>query len=243
MSTMEKTNIASLLKWTEAPEKNEIAEAVVEQVVLSVRQAVAKQGLASLLLSGGSTPQEAYRLMAQAQLPWDQLQVSLTDERRVVDGHPALNAVMVWQRLLASHPQVQWFPLWQTGWTSDSLSELKARTAEMQRPFDVTILGMGEDGHFASLFPNCAASQSALEGKSDQVVCTQAPAEPRDRISWSMNALLESKVLMLYITGDRKKQLLQAALEDGTPESKLPIGYLLRALPVHHKTLMVFWAP
>lgn len=243
MNVTEATKSTAQLKWVEAAAKGELAEAVVEQIVQSVTLSVEKQGRASMLLSGGGTPQDAYQLLAKTSLPWDQLQVSLTDERRVVDGHPASNAVMVWQRLLVQHPQVQWFPLWQTGWTPGSLAELKARTSEMQRPFDVTVLGMGEDGHFASLFPGCKASQSSLEGVADQLVCTQAPSEPKERISWSMDALLESKTLMLYITGERKKQIVQAALEEGTSESSLPIGYLLRAIAKQQKTLLVFWAP
>jgi len=234
--------VKACLEWIEASNKDELAEAIVERVAADLKASVEKQGRASILLSGGGTPQAAYQLLSKADLPWEKLQFSLSDERRVDDGHPASNAVMVWQKLLAQHPQAEWFPLWQTGWTSDDIAEIKARTAELQRPFDVTILGMGEDGHFASLFPNCEASQLSLEGKSDQLLCTTAPNEPQERISWSMNALIDSKVLILYVTGDRKKEIIEAAQQEGTAESKLPIGYFLRALKAQQKTLLIYWA-
>lgn len=230
------------LIWHSAADKDELAETVVESLTTMIARAVEKQGRSSVLLSGGSTPQIAYQLLAKADLPWDQLQVSLTDERRVNDGHPDSNAVMVWQKLLALHPQVQWFPLWQTGWTSDDIAEIKARTAELQRPFDVVLLGMGEDGHFASLFPGCAESQKSLQCESDQIVCTQAPNAPQERISWSMGSLLQAKHLLLYVTGKRKKEILEAAMQQGTAESKLPIGYLLHAIAAESKTLQIFWS-
>jgi 6-phosphogluconolactonase len=207
-----------------------------------LKSAASKQGRASILLSGGSTPQAAYQLLAGADLPWDQLQISLTDERRVDDGHEASNAVMIWQSFLAKHPQVEWFPLWQTGWSCGDLAEIKARTAEMQRPFDVVILGMGEDGHFASLFPGCEASIASLNGKSDRLLCTIAPNAPQERISWSMDALLEAKSLMLYVTGEKKRSILEAALKGGALESELPIGYFLRAIQREGKKLQIFWS-
>lgn len=230
------------IQWHQAPEKESLAELVVGAICQALQAATQKQGRASLLLSGGSTPQLAYQLLSNATLPWDKLQISLTDERQVDDGHEASNAVMVWQRLLAKRPQVQWFPLWQTGWTCQDIAEIKARTAEMQTPFDVVLLGMGDDGHFASLFPNCSASAQALHGDSDRLLCTTAPNAPTARISWSLKALLDSKELMLYITGDRKKAIVQAAYQADSAESKLPIGYLVRALQAAGRPLKVYWS-
>ena len=228
--------------WVKASSKDELAELIVEQVVSSLKAAASKQGRASILLSGGSTPLPAYKLLANADLPWDQLQISLTDERRVDDGHEASNAVMIWQSFLAKHPQVEWFPLWQTGWSCTDVAEIKARTAEMQKPFDVVVLGMGEDGHFASLFPGCEASAASLNGKGDQLLCTIAPNAPQERISWSMDALVEAKSLILYVTGEKKRSIIEAASEEGTPESGLPIGYFLRAIQQAGKTITIFWS-
>ena len=112
----------------------------------------------------------------------------------------------------------------------------------MQKPFDVVILGMGEDGHFASLFPGCDASTASLNGKSDRLLCTTAPNAPQERISWSMDALLESKSLMLYITGEKKRLIIGAAVKNQMPEFELPIGYFLRAIERQGKKLKIFWS-
>lgn len=236
------TTTPTSVNWIKAQAKDELAEVIVEQIIHALKSAATKQGRASILLSGGSTPQPAYQRLASADLPWDKLQISLTDERRVDDGHPASNAVMVWQSFLAKHPQVEWFPLWQTGWSCADIAEIKSRTSEMQKPFDVVILGMGEDGHFASLFPGCDASTASLNGNSDRLLCTTAPNEPQERISWSMEALLEAKSLLLYVTGDKKKSILESALKDGTPESQLPIGFFLRASSKAGKQIHIFWS-
>jgi len=238
---LEETKICN---WQTEVERDALAALVAEQIGKSLTGVIAAQNRASILLSGGSTPVRAYQLLAQQQLPWDRVQMSLTDERRVSDGHPDSNAVMIWQKLLVHRPQVEWYPLWQNGWQSEDLPEVVARVAELQRPFDIVLLGMGEDGHFASLFPGCDESERALQGDAAlPLVLTRSPNPPAQRISWSMQSLIEAKQLMLYITGKRKREIIERAQHADTAESKLPIAKFLSALKQRQLKLTIFWAP
>jgi len=236
----------SNIKWVVTADREQLAHKVVEAIVEQVSKTLTEQDNASLLLSGGSTPLPAYKLLAKANLPWDKLQISLTDERCVVDSDSSSNAAMLWQCLLSQHPQVNWFPLWKNEWQwqlgsqTPSIKALGEHMSALQKPLSLVLLGMGEDGHFASLFPGCEASQQSVQCKDKaEFVCTQAPSEPKRRVSWSLSALLQTQALCLYVTGTKKKVILDQVIAGDTKAQDYPIAQLLTQSP---RPITIYWS-
>jgi 6-phosphogluconolactonase len=114
------------------------------------------------------------------------------------------------------------------------------RLGVIHRPFDVVVLGMGEDGHFASLFPGDSASERGLDlSQPPGCIAVHAPAAPALRVSLNLSALLQARQLVLLVTGERKWQLLRQ--EHGADTSlHLPIHQLLAQ---RHTPVTVYWSP
>ena len=89
--------VKACLEWIEASNKDELAEAIVERVAADLKASVEKQGRASILLSGGGTPQAAYQLLSKADLPWEKLQFSLSDERNAL-AYSEIYEPLIFQR-------------------------------------------------------------------------------------------------------------------------------------------------
>ena len=113
------------------------------------------------------------------------------------------------------------------------------RLSAMPQPFDAVVLGMGEDGHFASLFPGSPGLADALDVAAPPAcVPMQAPSAPVQRLSLNLAALRATRRLMLFVTGTAKRELLQAAAAGADP-LRLPVAALLQQWP----EVEVFWAP
>jgi 6-phosphogluconolactonase len=206
-----------------------------------LQESLATRGQASLVVPGGRSPGPWFDLLSQADLPWDRVRVTLTDERWVDARDPASNERLVRERLLRDKAATAVLIGLRNGATTVTAG---ARTAwhsleAMQRPFDLVVLGMGEDGHFASLFPGDAASLRGLDAAQlPGCVAVQAPAEPRERVSLNLSALLQARHLALLVTGERKLALIEAQGR-GMGEA-LPVRALMqqRVAP-----LSIWWSP
>jgi 6-phosphogluconolactonase len=202
---------------------------------------IATRGQASLVVPGGRTPAPWFDLLSQADLAWDRVRVTLTDERWVDAANPASNERLVRERLLRDKAAAAVL----AGLRNDAATAAEGAPAAWQalaaiaRPFDLVVLGMGEDGHFASLFPGDAASLRGLDATlSPGCVAVGAPAEPRERISLNLAALLQARHLALLVTGARKLALIDEQ-QSGAGEA-LPVRALLqqRVAP-----LSIWWSP
>jgi len=203
-----------------------LTDSLVEVVSRLLQKSLAHEQRASLVVPGGRTPVPFFEKLSQQSLDWDRVFISLTDERWVSPRDPASN-----ERLLRDHlvrnEAAKAHVVGLKSFTADaSAGAAKAwhRLEVMPRPFDVVVLGMGEDGHFASLFPDDPASARALDpAQPPGCVAVRAPVEPSLRVSLNLSALLQAKQLILLATGDRKWQLLE--------QERVPT--LSRRLPVH----------
>ena len=120
----------------------------------------------------------------------------------------------------------------------DACDRLLARRNELPAPFACTLLGMGEDGHFASLFPDYANLARALDSHAPPgFVAVSTAASPHPRISMNLAALLESREILLLIFGEAKKRVLRRA---GKPHSRLPVA---RLLAQSRTPVRIIWAP
>lgn len=169
---------------------------------------LAKPGQKRIAFTGGSTPIKVLALLQGRPLDWSQVTIALTDDRRVPDDHPASN----FGKIHAA--------LGDTGAKFERLEEGMAVA-----PFDLVWLGMGEDGHVASLFPH----MNALVRPGPTVIATTPiplpPEAPFDRLSLNKKALKATKEIILVVTGASKKALIDRVLAG---DDRYPVADFLR---------------
>lgn len=234
------------MSWTETrhDSADALAEALAAQLAGSIGSALAERGRAVLALAGGRTPFPVYRRLAQAPLDWDKVTVLPTDERWV--GHD--DAACNWRELRAAFSAARGahvLPLTPAqASTPVSAALAQATLAALPEPFDTSLLGMGGDGHFASLFPGAVelAAGLDLDDPEDALVLHPDPLPPEapyPRISLSAGRLLRSRRLLLVVIGEGKRAVLERARQRNDPAT-LPICALL-----HHPTtqLEIHWSP
>ncbi len=206
--------------------------ALAEEAVVCMRrialQAVAARGRFTLALSGGRTPQDLYTLLAKGgaeTLPYDRMEVFWSDERVVPPDHPESNYALAWRTWLSRVPlptaRIHRVPAEADPGEAAARYEATLRKVLGDPPrLDLVLLGVGRDGHTASLFPG----HPALEDDR-LVVASTAPVPPRRRITFTLRVIrLASRVLVLASGGD-KAQAVRRALED-QPSAAVPASML-----------------
>ncbi|WP_318527268.1 6-phosphogluconolactonase [Marinobacter confluentis] len=212
-----------------------LADAVAEH--LSERLLVAPR--ASLVVSGGSTPVPFFEALRQKPLDWARINVLLADERWVPEDDETSNTRLVKQHLLQGPAsEATYLSLKQPGATpADGLAAVKAALADVQFPLDVLILGMGTDGHTASLFPDAPELELALDDQSDEVVSPMTPpSQAQQRISLTLRALKQAGLTALHIKGEDKLETLQAACSNTGNVREMPIRAFLKP------GLQIYWS-
>jgi len=215
--------------------------ALSEILIDQLAAAIDARGEALLAVSGGSTPLGLFSRLSGAALDFSKVTVTLTDDRCVAFEHPDSNAQMV-RRLLLQHnaSPAQFMPLYDS--TLDLAAQTHALNARFQAlpTFDAVVLGMGLDGHTASLFPGAEGLSDAMDLASDlAAVALQPLTAPHTRISLSAARLLNTRNLFLHVTGDEKLQVLTLAEASGLV-AQYPVGLFLRH---EDPKTQVFWAP
>ncbi len=202
-------------------------------------QAIAERGCASLVVSGGSTPKGFFEQLSRKKMPWSQVSITLADERWLPPEHGDSNAFSV-QRHLLQHAAgaAHFLPLYNGAATAElAVDAVAASLGALARPFDVVILGMGTDGHTASLFPGATIGFEG--GDCVAVPPPQVTNVPVTRISLTATTLTDCRNLVLHITGQAKRDVLRKARRPG-PMTDLPIRL---ALQQDRLPCQVYWAP
>ncbi len=221
---------------------SELAEALAGHVAAKLDKAIETKGRASIAVSGGSTPKAFFKALSNCTLDWSCVTVTLVDERFVPLENPRSNHFLVRENLLQNKAaNARFIPLFHDGVDAEAAASLAAQeAADIFSPFDVVILGMGNDGHTASFFPggsNLAIAIDASQPKS--VVTMEAEGAGETRLTFNFSALQDAALLVLHIEGDAKAETLEKALGDG-PEEDMPVRAVLRraASPTE-----IYWAP
>jgi 6-phosphogluconolactonase len=211
-----------------------------EKIVTLLNQGIRVNGRASLVLSGGRTPVGLFQQLAEQALDWAKVDITLADERWVPADDEASNEKTIRTHLMQGKASAATFYSLKTDANdaTSAVSELTAQLESIQTPFDVLILGMGEDGHTASLFPCSAQIDDGLNLDSGQrYIAVQPTTAPNQRISLTLPALLNSRHVFLHLTGESKQKVLQTALS-GDDERAMPIRAILNRADVE-----LVWAP
>jgi len=217
-----------------------LTAAFAEDLVSILNAAIKSRGRASLVVSGGRTPLPLFKQLSETDIEWDKVDITLADERWVSADHEASNTALVKANLIQNKASNANFVELKTddADANDGVAAAEAAIATMSQPFDALILGMGEDGHTASLFPCSEQINDGLDMNSGHTcIAVQPTTAPHQRISLTLPALLNSRNIFLHLTGEKKKQVLFDALENSTEVQK-PIIAVVNRAPV---TLM--WAP
>lgn len=215
-----------MLKFSNA---DEVYEALYTFLIEGIDKNIAETGMCSLGISGGSSPVPLFEKLAKADISWKNIQVFWVDERYVSHDHPDSNFKSAFDSWLKYAPEIRYHPV-DTGHENPQESArqyeqflikvLGSSPGDQPKPLDIVLLGMGTDGHTASLFPGSASLQ--LEKKS--VVATENPYSGQKRISLNYHYIAGSKILLLPVIGSEKFSVLQKALRG---ENSFPIQYFL----------------
>lgn len=195
---------------------------------------------ASLVVSGGSTPGPCFDLMSATDLDWSRVTIVPSDERWVPPDHPDSNERLIRKRLLTGRAiNGKILPLFRAGVEASQAPVLIDKDiAGIAQPFSAVLLGMGEDGHFASLFPDFDGLQKALDPhEQTSSTMVQTAGSPHLRISLTLSALLNCSQILMLIFGEAKREVFEAASAGG---STYPIEALLHEA---RKPVTVIWAP
>jgi len=195
---------------------------------------------ASLVVSGGSTPGPCFDLLSEEALDWSRVTVLPSDERWVPADDADSNERLIKSRLLRGPAdQGKVLPFFRAGLDASQAPRLIEKDlADLTQPFSAVLLGMGEDGHFASLFPDFDGLQNALDPQG-KTACAlvKTTGSPHLRISLTLSALLNCMHTVLLIFGEAKRNVFETACTGG---SAYPIEALLHET---RKPLTVIWAP
>ncbi|MDD2977581.1 6-phosphogluconolactonase [Aquabacterium sp.] len=213
---------------------------VADHVAGLLRQGVAERGRALLIVSGGSTPVPFFQALARCALDWSAVTITLADERWVPPDHPDSNEALVRAHLLRANAAAAHFvPLYNGAATpAEGVPELEATLAALPWPADAVVLGMGADGHTASLFPDAPelpyALLDAARARCLAVAAPTPPNVPVPRVSLTRRALLDTRQLIVHLTGEDKLELLHQAMLPGDV-AEYPIRAVLQqhAVPCH----------
>ncbi len=245
-----------MIVWREFDTTEQLVQALGTEIVTSVDRAVQTTEQCSIALAGGNTPKPLYEWLNTQDLPWDQLKLTLTDERWVGVLDDDSNQKLVEGTLLLSHAEAEYDLESIGGSHSAQLVALKnsAQSASEGQPIteelldhylpmlDVTVLGMGVDGHIASIFPNMENTKKLLSLNNPNRCEATAPEGKHERITLTLRYLLSAPSIYLIISGQDKKEIIDRVKNNRDPA--LAMTYPVHALlHQNHRDVNIFWTP
>jgi 6-phosphogluconolactonase len=214
------------------PDRAAFARAMAEQAADAILADILRRGVASLAVSGGSTPAEFFRRLHAIDLPWERIVITLADDRWVPPTHADSTEKLVREELL--HRSSPFLGLVNDAATPQAgEAAINDRLQALPLPLTLSCLGMGEDGHYASIFPHNASLAKAMD-PANLLLCTavsDAPKPPPQRITLTLPTLMNTGRVILHLIGQSKLDALDTALADG-PVEAMPIRAILRQTDV-----------
>jgi len=193
------------IQWLPLETAEDVAQNAVQKILFMAQQAISHQGQFKMVLAGGTTPKRIYELLAQQDQQWEKWHLFIGDERCLEKNDPERNSVMIQQSWLeqVNFPGANFHPIAAEHGPEQAAVEY-ADSIRPFLPFDLTLLGIGEDGHTASLFPGQLHNENELTH-----AVFNAPKAPSERVSLSKKALADSDKVIILVTGAGKKSAVQ----------------------------------
>ncbi|WOC15530.1 6-phosphogluconolactonase [Pseudochrobactrum sp. MP213Fo] len=216
----------------------QLAETIADQL----NKAIAAKGHASLVVSGGTTPLQLFEVLSMQDIAWKQVTITLVDERFVAPDNERSNEKLVRDHLMKNKAEQAGFISLYGPAQNASVAAVTAanRIDAIQKPFDVVVLGMGNDGHTASFFRGGNRLDQAIDPETRAIVLpmvAEGAGEPR--LTLTLPLLTSANLLILHIEGQKKLSVLEEALSDDDA-MQMPV----RAIFAHAKQpVQLYWAP
>jgi len=228
-------------QFHEFADQQTLCQKLSHRICAALQKAVAERGKASLVVSGGSTPVPLFAALSEIFIKWDRVFITLADERWVEVSDRDSNEASVREHLMKNQAEGAHFHGLKNSHVSaiDGESKCGKELASFPRPFDIVILGMGPDGHTASLFPRASRLSDALDMGSGRLCMAMTPVTaPHDRMTLTLPALLDSRQIYLHLSGKEKRAVYEKSL-GGNSIEEMPIRAVLDQgkVPVD-----VYWA-
>lgn len=222
----------------ELTQPGQLAVELAKAVAQRLREAIAARGQATVVLSGGRSPVPFLEQLSREALDWPKVVVTLADERWVPVEHADSNAGLLKRHLLVGDAaKARFFGLYRASPTLEAAAEEADQALADLPAIDVLVLGMGDDGHTASLFPNSPNIDAGLApGASRRCLPMLAPSVPHQRLTMTRSLLASAAFTVLSVQGSSKLDTLRAALA-GTDVSEMPIRAFLQ------DPLDIYWCP
>ena len=204
--------------WIEVLNQKEFESKSVEMIVKLADEAISLKGKFSIVLAGGNTPQKVYELLSKQNCDWNNWHIFFGDERCLPQEHLERNSYMAKNSFLSKvtipESQIHIIPA-ELG--NNQGAKIYNKKLNPNEAFDLVILGLGEDGHTASIFPN-----SEFDKEEQVVAISNAPKPPKERISLTPNRLSNSKSVIFLVSGkDKKIPLSKLRESDEIPATKI----------------------
>jgi 6-phosphogluconolactonase len=215
-----------------------LATGLAVNVAEQLQAAISANGVATLVVSGGRSPVAFFQSLAEQSLDWSKVVISLADERWVPVEHADSNAGLL-QRFLLQGPvaKAKFLGLYNVAQSQEEAAEAADLALAELPPIDVLILGMGDDGHTASLFPRSPNLSEALELEGERRCLPMlAPSVPHQRLTMTRRLLASARLPILSISGQAKLDTLRGALA-GDDLAEMPVRAFLNS------SLEIYWCP
>ena len=228
-----------LLEFKIFDSKKAASVALAGHIAGQLETAVIQRDEASIVVSGGASPLATFRALRRHKLPWQKVTVVPSDERLAPTDHDDSNEGMIRRELMPEEAAAARLLSLAGAANPDDLqlATLNAQLAELSRPLDIVLLGMGDDGHTASLFPDSPNIANAL-GSIENCVVQQPGHLAAARLSLTPALLLDAREIVLLFFGAGKRAVYERALA-GDEVEEMPVRFVLRQqlTPVN-----VYWA-
>lgn len=203
----------------------QLENSLVRDIVKIITDSIENYGDARILLSGGSTPINLYSTLSQQNINWSKVKIGLVDERFVNNDSEFSNEKLIRKNLLQNYAKDALFfeMVYSTDNEKLNLELVNDKYSSFMKRLDLTILGMGSDGHTASIFPNDLESERIMNTKNIGIYSTKAPEFPFNRITCSKEIIGNSNDIFLFFTGKTKFNIFKNSIK-----TNVPISYFIK---------------